>query len=70
MKLMILVILHTIVRLCVMKNLFEFLTKISNFKTPFIIMNDGDRRLPHILSDTVMHCLFWTGAYSFSVIII
>ena len=53
-----------------MKNLLEFLTKISNFKTPFIIVNDGDRRLPHILSDTVMHCSFWTGAYSFSLIII
>ena len=53
-----------------MKNLFEFLTKMSNFQAPFIIMNDGDRRLPHILSDTVVQCSFWTGACSLSLTII
>lgn len=50
-----------------MKNLFEFLTKIQNyFKAPFKILND--RENSHILSDTVMQCSFWTGAYSFSLI--
>ena len=41
-----------------MKNLFEFLTKVSNFQAPFIIMNDGDR-------DSLTYCLtLWCSVHS------